>query len=435
LDVAITPDGTRIIYRTMTPGRDQLVVRALDELESTSLIVEESRFLSGPFLSPDGIWVGYFAGEVLRKVSILGGPPVTICELPVSGQRGASWGDDNTIIFASTGTGGLWRVPAGGGEPQELTTLGAEQIVHQWPEILPGGEAVLFTTVGTDLRSTQIAVLSLDSSETKILVPGGNNPHYAPTGHIVYSVGRTLRAVGFDLDELEVTTDPVPVLEGVVAGGFGSAGFGMSQNGSLVYVTGPPARDVERTLVWVDREGSEEVLTAEPRAYTYPRISPDGTRLALDVRDQEQDVWIWDFSRETLTRLTFDPAPDYYPVWTPDGARVAFGSGRGGQFNLFWKAADGTGTVEQLTESATVLLPQTFSRDGTQLVFRENSPRAVNLGVRSMDTDGTMESLLASDFNEQNAEIAPDGNWLAFDSNASGQVAISIREGQPSGSD
>ena len=423
--VAITPDGTRIIYRRVTPGRNELVVRALDELESTSLVVEVG-FLSGPFLSPDGKWVGYFDGPVLQKVSILGGPPVTICALPAGGSRGASWRDDNTIIFATARPGGLWRVPAGGGEPEELTTPDAGQGGHRSPEILPGGEAVLFGIAGTSDENNQIAVLTLDSGETRILVPGGSNPRYAPSGHIVYGVGRTLRAVGFDLDALEVTTDPVPVLEGVV-GGFGSASFDMSQNGSLVYVVGPRERDVERTLVWVDREGSEEALAAEPRAYTYPRISPDGTRLALDVRDQEQDIWIWDFARETLTRLTFDPTPDYYPAWTPDGARVAFGSSREGVFNLFWKAADGTGTVEQLTESATLLLPQTFSPDGTQLIFRESAVPAVNLGVRSMDTDGTLESLLASEFNEQNAEIAPDGNWLAFDSNASGQFEIYVR--------
>jgi Tol biopolymer transport system component len=425
-DLAITPDGTRIVYQALVNDRNELVMRALDELEASSLADSGRR--GAPFVSPDGKWIGYFAAQALRKVSILGGPPATICELPAGSSRGGSWGDDDSIIFAMSGTSGLMRVPAGGGEPEELTRLQPRQGAHQWPKILPGGEAVLFTIFdGASLSNSQIALLSLDSGEIKIVVSNGAHPRYAPTGHIVYAVGSTLQVVGFDLDELEVTTDPVPVLEAVVPEGSVSS-FDISQDGSLVYEAGPAdGGGSKRTLVWVDREGNEESLAAEPRAYTYPRISPDGTRLALDVRDQEQDIWIWDFARETLTRLTFDPMADYYPTWTPDGARIAFASGRFINFNLFWKAADGTGSVEQLTEDTTVHLPQAFSRDGATLVFRENSQRGVNLRMRSMDSNDTPEYLLDNEFDEQNAEISRDGNWLAYDSNASGELEIYVR--------
>ena len=425
VDVAITPDGERIVYAALVDGR-QLVVRALDELEATPLggLGDTPR---GVFVSPDGNWVGYFA-ESLRKVSILGGPPVTICESPGGAPRGASWGDDDTIVFATNGPSGLWRVPAGGGEPEELTTPDAEQGDHLWPEILPGSTAVLFTIIGGPVESAQIAVLSLDSGETKVLIPGGSNPRYAPTGHIVYGVGGTLRAVGFDLDNLEVTSDPVPVLDGVITKSTGAANFGMSQSGSLAYVAGPQQGGVVRTLVWVDREGREEALAAEPRSYRYPRVSPDGTRLALDVIDQENDIWIWHFARETLTRLTFDPAFDVRPAWTPDGLQVAFGSNRGGVFSTFWKAADGTGTVERLIESANGPIPLTFSPDGTQLVFFETHPETGrDLHVRSMDADGTSVPLLVTEFNEWNAEISPDGHWLAYQSDASGQLEIYVR--------
>jgi len=386
VDVAITPDGTRIVYPALMDER-QLVVRALDELEATPLggLGEMPR---GVFISPDGNWVGYFA-DGLKKVSILGGPPVTISERPAGAPRGASWGDDDTIVFATTGPRGLWRVPAGGGEPQELTTPDAEQGDHLWPEILPGSTAVLFTIIGGSVEGAQIALLSLDSGETKVLIPGGSNPRYAPTGHIVYGVGGTLRAVGFDLDNLEVTTDPVPVLDGVMTKDSGAANFGMSQNGSLAYVAGREQGNVVRTLVWVDRDGREEALAAEPRAYRYPRVSPDGTRLALALADQETDIWIWHFARETLTRLTFDPANDTRQAWTPDGLQVAFASERDGVFSTFWKAADGTGAVERLIESANASLPLTFSPDGTQLVFLELHPETGrDLRVRSMDADG-----------------------------------------------
>ena len=422
-DLAVAPDGTRVVY--FTSG--QLVVRDLDRLETTPLdgIGNSPR---APFVSPDGNWVGYVAAGVLQKVSVLGGPPVTITKLPEGGLRGASWGDDDTLVFATSAPSGLWRVAAEGGEPEELTTPDP-QGDHQWPEILPGSEAVLFTIIRGPVETAQIAVLSLDSGETKVLVPGGANPRYAPTGHIVYSVGGTLRAVGFDLERLEVTSDPVPVLEGVYTRLSGAASFGISQNGSLVYVAGSAGANVERTLVWVDREGREEPISAEPRAYTYPQLSPDGTRLALDVRDEQHDIWIWDFARETLTRLTFDAARDSYPRWTPDGRRVVFSSLRDGTWNLLWKAADGTGGVERLAESPNGLQPYAFSPDGTQLVFLDMNPGGTgsDLGVRSMDADGTSEPLLVTEFNEVNAEISPNGLWLAYQSDASGQYEVYVR--------
>ena len=429
VDVAITPDGTRIVYPANVDGR-QLVVRDVNELETTPLggLGNNPR---GVFVSPDGNWVGY-SSNGLQKVSILGGPPVTIVEAGGTrgAPRGASWGPDDTIIFATAGTSGLWRVPAGGGEPEELTAPDLEQGDHLWPEILPGGEAVLFTIVNQRfVENAQIAVLSLDSVETKVLVPGGSNPRYARTGHIVYGIRGTLRAVGFDLERLEVTSDPVPVLDGVITKNSGAANFAISQSGSLVYMAGPHGANVERTLVWVDREGREEPIAAEPRAYTYPRISPDGTRLAVDVRDSENDIWIWDFDRETLTRLTFDPGRDTYPMWTPDGRRVAFGSERGGgRLNLFWKAADGTGAVERLTDSTNAQVPETFSPDGMTLVYWELGPgTGWDLGVRSMDAEGISEPLLVTEFHELGAEISPDGRWLAYQSVESGQPEIYVR--------
>ena len=318
------------------------------------------------------------------------------------------------------------RVPAGGGQLEELTT--PEQGDHLWPKILPGGEGVLFAIVGATVENSQIAVLSLVTGEIKVLIPGGSNPRYAPTGHIVYGVGGTLRAVGFDVERLEVTSDPIPVLEGVVTRTSGAAEFGISGDGSLVYVAGDPPTGQDRTLVWVDRAGREEVLAVEPRGYVYPRISPDGSQVALDVRDQENDIWIWDFARETLRRLTFAPGNDWYPAWTPDGRRLAFASNRDGTQNLFWKAADGTGTVERLTESENALIPYAFSQDGKQLVYWEANPQGGNdLCVRSMDGDGSLEPLLVTEFNERNAEISPDGRWLAYQSDESGQYEIYVR--------
>ena len=425
VDVAVTPDGTHIVYPAILDGQRQLVVRALDQLEAIPLAGLGTP--RGPFISPDGNWVAYFDGtSALRKVSILGGPPVTVCEV-LGGSRGGSWRPDDTIIFATAGGSGLWRVPAGGGKPEELTTPDPEQGNHLWPEILPGGEAVLFAITSGSVENAQIAVLSLVTGEIEVLVPGGSNPRYAPTGHIVYGVGGTLRAVGFDVERLEVTSDPFPVLDDVITKASGAAAFGISGDGSLVYITGDPQTGQTRTLVWVDREGKEEALAAEPRAYRYPRISPDGSQVALDMRDQELDIWIWDFTRETLRRLTFNPSNDLYPAWTPDSRRLAFSSARDGNQNLFSKAADGTGTVERLTESENLQHAYFFSPDGKQLVYRELHPREGDLVVLSLDGDGSSVPLLATEFDELNAEISPDGRWLAYQSNASGQYEIFVR--------
>ena len=178
----------------------------------------------------------------------------------------------------------------------------------------------------------------------------------------------------------------------------------------------------------MDRQGQEEPLAAPPRTYVLPRLSPDGTRLALDVRDQEQDLWIWDLARETLRRLTFDPDVDIYPVWTPNSQRVAFTSGRAGSRNLFWKAADGTGTVERLTDNPNRQYPHAFSPDGAQFVIRVNNPETLfDLAVLSMEGDRPTELILATESNELNPELSPNGRWLAYESDASGQYEIYVR--------
>ncbi len=321
---------------------------------------------------------------------------------------------------------GLSRVSAAGGEPQALTTLADGENGHYRPHFLPGGKALLFTVWSGSLETAQIAVLSLDSGEYRTLV-GGTYPRYAPSRHIVFAREASLWAVPFDVEALEVTGTPVPVTEGVqVDIGFGSAQFDIASDGTLLYATGGASGQV-RTLVWVDRSGREERLTVEPRRYTYPRISPDGTRIALDVRDQDNDIWIWDINRQTLTRLTFDPATDEYPMWTPDGTHVAFGSRRAGASNLFWKAADGTGAAQRLNESANPQFPYAFSPDGSRLVFRDGGGGGglADLGILTLE--GGSEALLATAFNERNAEISPDGRWLAYQSNASGQDEIYVR--------
>ena len=401
VNLGLSPDGSRLVYRASLNGQPHLFVRALGELQATPLLGLGSN-PRNPFVSADGNWVGFFdSGENLglRKVSIHGGPASTIT--PVSGPRGASWAADDTIIFATTQVAsGLWRVPAGGGAPEQLTTPNATEGEqdHLFPEILPGGEVVLFTITRTDpTENAQVALLSLITRQYEVLFSGGSNPRYLPTGHIVYGVTDVLWARSFDLDRLEVTGDPVPVVDGVVTSGSGAANFAVAQDGSLVYVTGSGGASALRTtLVWVDREGGEEVIDAEPDNYFSVRLSPDGSRVALAVADEAEidDVYIYDLSRNDSTQITFNAAwDDHSPLWTPDGNGVVFSSAQSGALNLFWTLDDGTGPVTRLTESINDQVACCWSADGQSLIFVESGVK----GGAKLDHDGggTLDHLAA----------------------------------------
>jgi serine/threonine-protein kinase len=202
------------------------------------------------------------------------------------------------------------------------------------------------------------------------------------------------------------------------------ADYAISDNGTLIYL---PGSSLNRTLVWVDRKGQEEPLAAEPQNYGTPRISPDGSRLAITVAESGgSDVWIYDLEGEIPTRLTFDPAVDQFPVWTPDGQRIVFDSGRAGAFhNLFWKAADGTGQVERLTTSPNNQFAYSFSPDGKRLVFGEAT--TTDLQVLSMEGERTSQPLFQSQFTEYQGMISADGHWIAYESDESGRFEVYVR--------
>ena len=297
---------------------------------------------AGVFISPDGQSVGFFDGfSLLKKVAITGGPPETVCAIQGI-PAGATWRADGTIIFATNAAAtGLQRVPDAGGEPTVLTKPDCErgEADHLWPEFLPGGEAVLFsiTPVTGGLDTAQVAVLDLRTGTSKVLIRGGSHAHYVPSGHLVYGVAGTLRAVAFDLGRLEVVGTPASVLEGVVTTALGAAAVSVSANGSLVYVPGEAIGGSQRAVVAVDRQGGTSPLMGLALdAYRSLKVSRDGARLALATDD---DVFIYDFARANRSRLTNHPAQDSHPFWTPDGQRIIFTSMRAGYPELFWRPA------------------------------------------------------------------------------------------------
>jgi serine/threonine-protein kinase len=422
--VAITPDGTRVVY--VGANNTALFVRALDQLNAASITGLGEPY--GVFVSPDGQWIGFFDGvTALNKVAITGGPAVTLGR-PDGTALGASWGADGSIVFATINrTTGLQRIAAAGGEPTVLTRpnrAGGEDD-HLWPQILPGGHAVLFTITATTggLDQAQVAVLDLRTGIQTALIRGGSDARYVSSGHLVYAAAGRWHAVAFDLARLAVVGTPVPVQPEVLT----DAGMAVAADGTLVYVSGGVSA-VGRSLAWVDRQGQETPISAPPRNYAYPRLSPDATRLAIYVPDQEIDIWLWDLAGATLTRATFDRGVDVYPVWPPDGRQLLFSSARAGAVNLFAQASDGSGGVTRLTRSPNVQHATSVTPDGTRLVFTETAP-TTGPDVMQLRLDGThaVTPLVQTSFSERNGEVSPDGRWLAYEANDSGRFNIYVR--------
>jgi hypothetical protein len=431
-DLAITPDGSRVAYR----GENQLFVRALDQLTPTSLSGSGLIDPRGLFMSPDGQWVGFFdATTLLKKIAITGGPPVDITKIDSGGvaPRGATWAEDGTIIYGMLTPGtGLQRVSAMGGPSKALTTpdRARGERNHWWPEVIPGTQAVLFTSmpVTGGLENAQIAVLDLRTNTQTVLVRGGYHGHYVSSGHLVYGAEGTLRAIAFDKTRLAVTGAAVPVADKILTTANGAIDAVVALNGTLVYVSGGLAALQARTLVWVDRQGREESINVPPRAYVYAQLSPDGTKIAVDIRDQEQDVWIWDLARTTLQRLTFDPFVNRVPVWSHDGHRLAFSRTLDNAEEVYWQSADGSGVPEPLTkESKASMNPSDFSPDGTMLLYTPANPPWDIWMVPVKGPPTTGAALLNGRANERNPVVSPDGRWLAYESDESGRFEIYVR--------
>jgi eukaryotic-like serine/threonine-protein kinase len=432
-DLVISPDDTFMVYRSgIGQSISGLALRMLNRLESQQLSGVTNN-IAAPFVSPDSRWIGFFAQDGLKKVPVAGGPPITITRF-TGVPRGATWGPDDSIIFATSDPAtGLLSVPAGGGDPKPLTNADpAHTVDHFFPSVLPGGKGVLYTVrrnLGPlDAENNEVAVLDFKTGQSKILIRGGSNAEYAESGHLVYVAAGTVMAAPFDLDQFAVTGDAVPLVEQVEVKGGGIGNFALSKRGTFVYLPSGARAEPRRSLVWVDRQGREEPINVPPRAYSVPRLSPDGRRVALQAADEENDIWIWDLMRQTLTRLTFGAAIDTLPVWTPDGTRIIFNSTRNGVQNLYWQAADGTGSVERLTTSNNPQFPFSITPDGKRVLLGEVAPSTA-ADVRQVFIDGERktEPLVQTSFSEYSPKISPDGRWLAYQSSESNQFQIYVR--------
>jgi serine/threonine-protein kinase len=418
---AISPDGRTIVYRAVREGQVHLFLRTLDSLDSHPIPGTENA--AAPFFSPDGSWIGFDGDGVLRKVSLAGGSPVTICEAP--GGANASWGG-GTIVFATGTSRILYRAPDGGGAARPLTTLDADRgdLSHGFPHVMPGGTAALFT-IHTSARR-HVAVVRLDTGEVRVLTEG-TQPRYVAGGRLLFARNDTLWAVPFDERRLELTGDPQPVLEGLDTAGGSAVHFAVSTGGTLMYV--PRREEVrERRIVWVDRAGIETPVPFEPKRYTRASLSPDGQRIAVALAEgANTDIWIGEPGQDTLIRLTRAPTSETAPLWSPDGRSIVFRSDRDGG-GLFLASVHAPGDVRRLTASpGTLHTPHGWTPDGGTLLFTEFRTYTEQAFAALDVAAGAVRPLLGGRFAQLRPHVSPDGRWLAFQSDESGRFEIYVR--------
>jgi serine/threonine-protein kinase len=425
-DVAVTPDGTRVVY--VGNNATQISVRALVDLEPRLLV--NGSTLRAVFTSADSESVGYLeGGNTLMRVALSGGPATSITRVD-GALRGAAWMTDDTIVFATAnGTTGLQRVSASGGEVTVLTRPDPKQGEgdHVLPTSLPDGRGVLFTMTSNTGGPPQIAVMDLASGERKTLLRGGSHARYVNSGHLLYAADGILQAVPFDLRALAIRGRSVPVLQQFAMVGGMNAVVDVAANGTLIYV---PGSATSRLPVWVHRDGREEAIKGPKDSHQYmvPRLSPDGRRIAFhDTSGGEYDVWVHDLERGTLERLTTNPGRDSEPIWSPDSTRIAYlSAGEPGGPGIFIRRADGTGNVQRLTTGTH--LASYWSADGKWLAYTDFGERGISVATASalmavdIEGDHTPRVLLKGGA----GRIAPTERWIAVSDTATGTSEIYV---------
>ena len=439
--VVVSPKGDVLVFSAgkERTSRPSLWVRRLDQLTAVELAGTEGAV--SPFVSPDGHWIGFFSTDKrLKKIAVTGGAVATLATAPI--PRGAHWAEDDTIVFTpDRADTPVFRIPAAGGTPEPITSLGPNEATHRNPSILPGGKALLYTahssTSGFDAAT--IMVKPLPNGAPRAVV-GGYQARYVRTGHLVFMREGALYAVPFDVKGLKTTGQPVPVVEGISASTLtGAAQVDVASDGTLVYVTGQEAAP-EGPILWLNKNGTTTPLRGAPVITLSLQFSPDGRRLALDRYDGRQwDVCTYDWTRDTLSPITDDPSNEQRPVWTPDGARISFASRRAENnrvtYNLYWRRADGSGDVQRLTQNPNQQNPGSWHPSAKFFAFTELNPESSwDVMILPMEGDaatgwkpGTPSTFLNTRFTELEPTFSPDGRLLAYQSDESGRHEIYVR--------
>ncbi|MBM3820505.1 MAG: hypothetical protein FJW14_16010, partial [Acidimicrobiia bacterium] len=416
--VALSPDGTTVVFLGTVSGRRQVYVRRLDQFRGVALAGTETTQTS--FFAPDGSSIGFIGPDnVLKKVSLSDGFVVTLTR-NADYHVGATWTDDGRIIFGRAGS--LWQIPASGGTPEKLTTPDSTkgELLHGWPSAMSGGTVLFASVTGTSLNAARIEAL-LPTGERRVLVESGTYPLYAPTGHLIFYRDGTLVAAPFDAEELRLTGPAVRAVENVaVASITGMPQVAISASGSLLY---PPNDAGTSRLVWVARDGAEQPLNDVPRLYRTPRLTPDQSSLVMEAGG---DLWMHDLLRGAFTRLTSEnTGGNSFPVISPDGTRVVFRTLTGMQS----LPTDGSGQLRPVSGSSAISdIPTSISRDNRLLTFVRQTPdTSGDIYVVPLDSSAAPSIVVSTVGYDGGPQFSPDGRWMAYASDESGRMEVYVR--------
>jgi Tol biopolymer transport system component len=430
--IALSPDGACLAYSGVSNGKSLVFVRALADQQAKALDGTDGATM--PFFDPSGRWIGFFAQGKLKKIAI-GGTGLTVVTDNVPYPRGGTWAADDTIYFAPGSLTGIFAVPASGGTARAVTKLdgAAGEISHRFPQMLPDQRTLLFNEwIGPGVDERQVMVLSLATGERHVLIAGADTPRFVK-GHLVYVRKDRLFAVPWQPGQKDLGSIVPIELPEHPRTDFESAGYALSDNGTLAYLQGDPGRHEQRVL-WVNRSGQTEALPLPPaRDYDTVALSPKGDRAVIAINDGRETLWIYEFSRNTLTPFVTPDGSSQAPLWTPDGSHVIYRGTRAGRRNLYWKRADGMGGEEPLTSDEGVLqTPESVSPDGQWLVFAETGGSggsdvlALPLAEPRAGTARAARPLVRTAAQDTYGRVSPDGHWLAYASDQSGRSEIYV---------
>ena len=431
--IAVSPDGKQLSFAaTGRDGITALWVRPFASLDAYKL--PETEGAAHPFWSPDNRFVGFFAGRKLKKIRVEGGPPQILCE--VFDARGGTWNRDGVIVFSPNVGSPLYRIDSNGGAPVPVTALDQDrqESSHQWPQFLQDGRHFLYLVSSDQAPARGIYFGSLDSTEKKRLLESDRSVAFTKgegdLGYLLFLRGRTLMAHLFDKGAQGIVGEAFPVAYELWYDGTtpGLAAFSVSDDGVLAFRSGG-VRNTQ--LRWFDRAGNPLEIVGPPGTYRDPSLAPDEETVAVARMDPEtgtHDVWLFELSRGTVSRLTFYPGEETTPIWAPDGGQIAFSSNQDGQPNLYLKAASGSQSEEELLPSDVSKYPTDWSAHGNYLVFAKWDPKT-SWDLWLLPAEGDREPLvyLRSDFDAFQAQFSPDGRWIAYTSNESGEYQVYVQ--------
>jgi len=431
LSIAVSSDGKTIAYAAKPDAgaTSMLYVRRLDQFDAHAITGSDGAY--DPFFSPDGTWVGFFSVGRLKKVPIDGGVPVDLVAGVVTG-RGATWGADGNIYFAPRHSGGIWKVPASGGKSVAVSSPDAAggENSHRWPQLLPDRKHLLFTVRTDRIQSfdeASIAVLSLDTGKWTTVLQGGTFGRYVPTGHLLFMRAGAIYSVPFDVQNVRVSGAPVRRLDDVLCSDSSGVGqFAVADSGLLAFIPGGIG-DQQSTLVWVDQQGQSQPVSDVKRPFARPRLSPDGRKIVMGINAANDDLWIYDLDRTTLSRFTSEPGDEVQQTWTPDGSRVFFESVSNDVFKLMWKPVTTAGDAVEVYRSPTTIWANGWLPDG-RLVGAVNNPTTQSdIFALKLGPPPTMQYLTHTAAAETDPAVTADGHWLAYTSFESGRSEIFVQ--------